>query len=181
MTLPEVLRQVVEILSDETIPYMVTGSFAAAYYAHPRATQDVDLVVEATEAQLLRVATRLKQRDFYVSEDAVREAVDHESQFNAIDLKTGWKIDFIVRKSRPFSVTEFDRRNRAEVFGLELSLASPEDLIIAKLEWAKLGGSEIQLRDAQKIVEVRGDELDRAYISRWVSELGLTDLWNRIT
>lgn len=181
MTLPEVLRQVVEVLGDEAIPYMVTGSFAAAYYAHPRATQDVDVVVEATEAELLRVAIRLQEGDFYVSEEAVREAVEHESQFNAIDLETGWKIDFIVRKSRQFSVTEFGRRNRAEVFGLELSLASPEDLIIAKLEWAKMGGSELQLQDAQKILEARGDELDRAYVTRWVNELGLVELWNRIT
>lgn len=181
MTLPEVLHQVVSVLSDESVPYMVTGSFAAAYYAHPRATQDIDLVVEATGVQLLRVATRLREAGFYVSDEAIREAVEQESQFNAIDVETGWKVDFIVRKSRPFSVSEFGRRTEAEIFGLDLSLASPEDLVIAKLEWAQLGGSELQLRDVQRIVETLGDDLDRSYVERWVAELGLGELWRRVT
>lgn len=181
MTLPDVLRRVVSILHEESVAYMVTGSFATAYYAHPRATQDIDLVVEASEDALERVAARLKEAGFYVSQEAVREAVERESQFNAIEPDTGWKIDFIVRKSRPFSIAEFSRRRRAEVLGLELSLATAEDLVIAKLEWAKLGGSEIQLRDVQKIIQLRWDELDRSYLKQWITELGLGQLWDRVT
>ena len=143
MTLPEVLGRVVAILDEESVPYMVTGSFATAYYAHPRATQDIDLVVEAAADALEQVAARLTEAGFYVSPAAVREAVELEGQFNAIDPDTGWKIDFIVRKSRPFSIAEFGRRTRAEVLGLELSLATAEDLVIAKLEWAKLGLGEL--------------------------------------
>jgi hypothetical protein len=181
VTLPSVLQRVVSILSEESVPYMVTGSFATAYYAHPRATQDIDLVVEASEDVLDRVAARLKEAGYYVSPEAVREAVAHEGQFNAIEPETGWKIDFIVRKSRPFSIQEFDRRTRVEVLGLELPLATAEDLVIAKLEWAKLGGSEIQLRDVQKIVRTRWEELDRPYLNHWIGELGLGDLWDRVT
>lgn len=181
MTLPDVLRRVVSILNEESVAYMVTGSFATAFYAHPRATQDIDLVVEPAEDALERVAARLKEAGFYVSPEAVREAVEHVGQFNAIEPDTGWKIDFIVRKSRPFSIAEFSRRTRAEVLGLELSLATAEDLVIAKLEWAKLGGSEIQLRDVQKILRTRWSELDRPYLKQWIAELGLDDLWNRVT
>lgn len=181
MTLLDVLQRVVSILSEESVPYMVTGSFATAYYAHPRATQDIDLVVEASENALERVAARLKEVGYYVSPEAVREAVEHEGQFNAIEPETGWKIDFIVRKSRPFSIQEFDRRTRVEVLGLELPLATAEDLVIAKLEWAKLGGSEIQLRDVQKIVRTRWEELDRSYLNHWIGELGLGDLWDHVT
>lgn len=181
MTLPDVLRRVVSILNEESVAYMVTGSFATAFYAHPRATQNIDLVVEPAEDALERVAARLKEAGFYVSPEAVREAVEHVGQFNAIEPDTGWKIDFIVRKSRPFSIAEFSRRTRAEVLGLELSLATAEDLVIAKLEWAKLGGSEIQLRDVQKILRTRWSELDRPYLKQWIAELGLDDLWNRVT
>ncbi len=180
MTFPEVLRRVVSILSEESVAYMVTGSFATAYYAYPRATQDIDLVVEPSKDALERVAARLEDAGFYTSPEAVREALEHEGQFNAIDPDTGWKIDFIVRKSRPFSIAEFNRRRRAEVLGLELSLATAEDLVIAKLEWAKLGGSETQLRDVQNILGTHWDALDRSYLDRWITELGLGDLWERV-
>lgn len=177
VTLPGLLRTVTRILESESIPYMLTGSLAGAYYAAPRATQDVDLVVEASLDELSALADRLSTSGFYVSAEAVREAAERESQFNAIDPNTGWKVDFIVRKSRPFSVKEFERRRTANVLGIEIFLASPEDLVIAKLEWAKEGGSELQIRDVRSILRARGDRLDRTYVERWIAELDLSAPW----
>ncbi len=99
---------------------MLTGSLAASYYAIPRATQDIDLVVEAFPASLPGLTDLLSSAGYYVSLAAAKEASAHEGQFNAIDPESGWKVDFILRKNRPFSISEFERRTRASALGLEL-------------------------------------------------------------
>lgn len=180
MALPAVLRLVVKSLDEGSIPHMLTGSVAAAYYAEPRATRDIDLVVEASHAQLAEVGRQLSEFGLYVSQEAIAEAVQHEGQFNVIDPETGWKVDLILRKSRPFSVAEFGRRRSATVLGLDVSLATPEDLVIAKLEWAKRGGSELQLRDVASVLEAHGQHLDREYVKRWVEDLELEEQWARV-
>lgn len=119
MTLPEVLRRVVSILNEESVAYMVTGSFATAYYAHPRATQDIDLVVEASEDALERVAARLKEAGYYVSPEAVREAVELCLGLRAVGGAGG------VRPPRPparGSVPSGDRRAAACVVSTESTM-----------------------------------------------------------
>lgn len=156
---------------------MLTGSLAAAFYAIPRATQDIDLVVEVSHDQLEILANHILAAGLYVSPDAAREAFRQEGQFNAIDPETGWKVDFIIRRSRAFSISEFARRRKQQVLGSELSMVSLEDLIVAKLEWAQKGGSEIQMRDVQALLRSSPPDLDRAYIERWIKELDLVRLW----
>ena len=97
-----------------------------------------------------------------------------------IDLRTGWKADLIVRKRRGFSREEFQRRERVDLLGVPVWVASAEDTILSKLEWAEASASERQVRDAQGIVDVRGDALDVAYLRRWATELGLTDRLERL-
>lgn len=98
---------------------------------------------------------------------------------DASDLTTGWKIDCLIRKDRPFSETEFGRRIRADLEGVTLFIATAEDLLLAKLEWAQRGGSERQIADAAGLLRVRGVELDLAYLTHWVGALGLHDQWER--
>ncbi|MFZ5890249.1 MAG: hypothetical protein ACOY0T_04195 [Myxococcota bacterium] len=90
---------------------------------------------------------------------------------------SGWKIDFILRKSRSFSVEEFERRQQADLLGTRLFVASAEDVIVSKLEWAKLGESERQIRDVAGILKTKSDALDYRYIERWVISLGLENQW----
>lgn len=116
---------------------------------------------------------------YYIDRDAALEAYGRECLFNVVDFKTGWKVDFIIRKSRPFSVQEFERRRVEELDGVSVFVASAEDVIIAKLEWAKLGESERQLRDAAGIVMSRAENLDLHYIENWVTHLGLSQYWER--
>jgi len=170
---------VVTALEAAGIPFMLTGSFAAAYHGAARATMDIDLVIEPTGDQLARLVDLLGGPGIYVSADAAQDALTRESMFNVVDATTGWKADLIVRKDRPFSRAEFERRQRAEIAGVEVFVASAEDTIVAKLEWARAGESERQLRDVVGILEVSGERLDRGYITRWVSELDLVALWNR--
>ena len=157
---------------------MLTGSFASVFYGSPRSTQDIDLVIAVNAAQIRTFLETLPSDEYYVEVDAALEALKRESMFNIIDLKTSWKIDLIVRKSRVFSQEEFGRRKLQNVQGVPLFVASAEDIILAKLEWAKLGESLRQIDDAAGILKLRGDSLDRSYLHKWVRELGLTKEWN---
>ncbi len=159
------------------IPAMLTGSFAAAFHGAGRATMDVDLVIDPTASQIRTLVASLPAAQYYVSLDAALEAHATESMFNVIDLATGWKVDLIVRKSRPFSRTEFERRLPTNFDGVSLAVATVEDVIVAKLEWAKLGGSARQLDDVAALLRVNKSTIDRAYLERWIGELGLSDQW----
>lgn len=97
--------------------------------------------------------------------------------FNVIDLATGWKIDLIIRKSRAFSQEELGRRQRVNLHGVSLFMTTAEDAVISKLEWAKLAQSRRQIEDAAAILRARWGALDRAYLEKWIAELGLTIEW----
>jgi hypothetical protein len=175
------LTAVVEVLEDARVPYMLTGSIAAAYYARPRATQDVDFVVDPGPKRIDDIVDRLLAKGFYVSREAAHEAYQVRGQFNAIDPEQGWKVDLIIRKTREFSKTEFQRRRREELFGIEVGFATLEDLIIAKLEWSQLGDSELQRQDIRNLLEIAGDSVDETYMIRWIDALGLQEAWERVT
>lgn len=157
---------------------MLTGSFASSYHGIPRSTQDIDIVIAPTLEQIRTFVALLPETEYYVDGDAAIEAQKQGGQFNVIDFATGWKIDLIARKTRPFSRTEFDRRNSVDFQGINLAIATPEDVLIAKLEWAKLGESQRQIQDAAGILKVRADNLDLDYIHRWIQELNLEVQWN---
>jgi hypothetical protein len=98
--------------------------------------------------------------------------------FNVIDLASGWKIDMIIRKSREFSQEEFKRRRQVNLQGVQLFVASAEDVIISKLEWAKRAQSQRQIEDAAGIMKMQDASLDRSYVEKWVRELNLTQEWD---
>jgi hypothetical protein len=174
------LRRLVTLLDRAPIPHMVAGSFASTLHGTPRSTQDIDLVIDPSGQALVAFVAGLPQSEYYASADAAQEALRRRSQFNVIDMATGWKADLIVRKTRPYSVEEFRRRKPARILGVDVFVATPEDTILTKLEWAAMSGSERQLRDVTGILDVKRDELDRAYIERWAQELGVLDAWIRL-
>ncbi len=157
---------------------MLTGSFASSFHGVPRATQDIDFVIAPTAAQIRDLVQRLPGSKYYVDEDVALDALRLEGQFNVIDFDTGWKVDLIIRKARPFSIEEFRRRRIVDFEGMKLTIATAEDVLLAKLEWAKLGGSERQIEDAAGILAVRADDIDQDYLARWIDELGLEKQWN---
>lgn len=166
MSIPETLRRIVVALDGAGIAYMLTGSFASAHYGVPRSTQDIDIVIEATDAQLRNFIRSLDHTRYYAELDTALEAHRRESLFNVIDTETGWKIDLIIRKGRPFSREEFGRRQLVQE--LSVFVASSEDVIVAKLEWAKLGGSQRQIEDAAAIMRIQADTLDKSYLEKWI-------------
>lgn len=181
MTAAPFLRRLVGLLDAAGIQYMVTGSLASTYHGTPRTTQDLDIVIDPEARSLEAFVAAVGREGFYVDDSVARSALARRSQFNVIDAASGWKADLVIRKDRPFSVEEFRRRRRAQVLGVQVSIATPEDMIVAKLEWASRSGSERQLADVAGIVRVRAEELDRSYVERWVNALGLTELWRRVS
>jgi len=175
------LRAIVDRLNQLGIPYMVVGSVAALAHGRSRATQDFDLVVDVDATGLRALVASLPVERFYVSEEAALDALRRKTMFNVIDLDSGWKVDLVVRKGREFSRTEFARRLELDLLGLRVFVATLEDTIIAKLEWAKLGGgSARQLEDVRELLALAGGRLDTAYVERWVEELGLEPEWRAI-
>jgi len=172
-------RRIHEALERAGIPHMLTGSFAASFHGVPRATQDIDFVIAADAVAVRRFVQLLPPAEFYVDEDAAVEALRTEGQFNVIEAGTGWKVDLIVRKARAFSREEFDRRAGAEIWGTPMAVASLEDVILSKLEWAKRGGSARQLEDVAALLRARGSDVDGAYVERWVRGLGVEGEWDR--
>lgn len=156
---------------------MLTGSFASAYYGSPRSTQDIDLVIAATPAELRTFVQSLPTDRYYADVNAALQAHKNESMFNVIDMKSGWKIDLIIRKSRDFSQEEFNRRQRVNVKDVPLFVASAEDVVISKLEWAKRAQSHRQIEDAAGILKLRQESLDHQYLGKWIERLGLAREW----
>ena len=179
----DLLGRVAQLLEAAGIPFMVAGSFASTAHGLPRSTQDLDLVIDPPSAAALEaLLSSIPADQYYFDADAARDALRRRSMFNVIDLGSGWKVDLILRKNRAFSRNEFARRMSMTVLGVPVFVASPEDTIVAKLEWSKLaGGSQRQRRDVAGIVVTIGAALDRPYLDRWVRDLDLADEWEAAT
>jgi hypothetical protein len=180
VSIGDFLGRLTTLLDRASIPYMLAGSFASSFHGEPRTTQDIDLVVDADVEGIRRLLAALPADAYYADEQAALEAVRRRSRFNLIDMATGWKADLIVRKARPFSQAEFARRQQVDLLGVRLWMASPEDVVVSKLEWARKAGSERQLRDVRGILAAKTDALDLAYIGQWVAALGLAEEWRRV-
>lgn len=168
------LANVLNRLNRAKIPSMLTGSMAMNFYGHPRATNDFDIVIEIAAGDEERLF-RLFENGFYVSREAIREAVRYERLFNVIDYESVFKVDLIVRKKDPFSEEQFRRRCSKEFAGLRADVISPEDLILAKLNWSQESLSEMQERDIKNLVGQLGKELDYSYLEKWAAKLGFLE------
>jgi len=166
------LRDFCARLDHAAIPYMLTGSLAMAYYARPRMTRDIDLVV-ALDAGDVATLTRSLDQTYHADADALAEAFRMRRPCNVIHLPTVVKIDLIPRKEGDYRRIEFERRVMVAFAGIDLWIVSPEDLILSKLDWAKDTHSDLQLRDVRHLLETPRDD---AYLNGWAARLGLEDL-----
>ncbi len=172
----EVLRIVSERLERERIAFMLTGSYAMAYYATPRMTRDLDLVVALEDGDVGRLVTAFSA-DFYLDEDVARAAVSSQRLFNLMHFESGIKVDFIVKKDSEYRLVEFARRKLIDMSGIRTWIVSREDLILSKLAWARDAESELQRRDVQALYD---ESVDRAYIEQWAGPLQVTGLLREV-
>lgn len=176
------LLAVTGTLDDLGVPYMVTGSVAASYHGRPRATHDTDIVIDPSPQQLDTLVQRLIAAGFYADLTSARAALRERRAFNVIETAYACKVDLILRRDRAFSREELVRRQVVELSpGRAVAIVTAEDAVLSKLEWARSAGdSERQIADAAGVVAVN-QTLDVVYIERWAEELGVLDLWRRIS
>jgi hypothetical protein len=175
----EFLGRLVDLLDKAGIPYMVAGSLGSSLHGRPRATNDVDLVIDPTEPQFQCFLDSIGE-DYYVSKEAAWAALHARSAFNILDIQTGWKADLRVRGTRAFSATEFERRRKATILGLEVWVLTAEDAILSKLEWAKDSASEQQMRDVLGVLQIQSENIDKDYLWKWAQILGVQDALARL-
>ena len=172
----ETLRDFVQKMNELGIDYMVTGSFAMSAYGEIRMTRDIDVVVQLTENKI-KGFTQLFEHEYYVSEESIRRAITRRSMFNVISRAHGGKIDCIVMKDTDFARATFQRKYKVIVSEIEFWTTTKEDLIIAKLNWARDSHSEMQIRD---IANLTSTEYDSAYVDDWVARLQLENIWHEV-
>jgi hypothetical protein len=161
------------------VPYMVSGSLGSGLHGEPRASRDVDVVIDP-DAESLSALLRAFSSDWYVSREAAEAALRDRGMFNVVDAATGWKADLVVRKDRPYSAEEFSRRQRAQLLGTPAWVVSAEDSILSKLEWSRESGSARQIEDAAAVVRAKAVKLDVEYLRRWAAVLGISAELERI-
>jgi hypothetical protein len=177
----DLLKRAVEILDELSIPYAIIGSFASGAWGESRFTQDIDILVALTPSQATALCKAFPDPDFYVSETAAQEAATRRSQFNVIHPASGNKIDFMIAGATPWSLAQLQRRKRIAISAdQDAAFAAPEDVILGKLLYYAEGGSEKHLRDITGILKISGDGVDRGYISRFASQLGVQDIWEAV-
>ncbi len=166
------------------VSYRIGGSVASSALGVPRSTLDVDLVCDLRLPQVSHLVAALEDA-YYADADMMREAIQGESSFNLVHLATMLKVDVFVRKSTPWDIEAFSRKVRRSLdttgTSPEFDLTTAEDIVLHKLAWYRLGGgvSDRQWRDAVGVIAVQAASLDRPYLVRWASSLGLSDLLDR--
>ena len=177
----ELLGYLVRCLEKLNIPYFVTGAVACIAYGEPRFTNDIDIVADVTDEHITQLKECFPEQEFYLDRDAVREAIKRRHQFNIIHPTSGLKIDVMISKRDAFDKSRFSRIIRMHPLeDTEANFASPEDVIIKKMEYYKEGSSEKHIRDILGMLKISSEMIDPKYISLWAKKLNLEDIWEAI-
>lgn len=172
----DILREISLSLETAGIDYMLTGSMAMNYYAQPRMTRDLDLVIRLAE-QNVDDLMKIFEKDFYIDLLTVKRAVKTGHMFNVIHFDSVIKIDFIVLKDDSYRQEEFERRKRITIGEFQTWIVSLEDLVISKLFWARESRSELQFRDVRNLLTVPHD---REYVQRKAGQLQIEGLLEEV-
>jgi len=175
MTEKELLIDTLRRLNQTGIPYMLTGSMSSNYWGIPRTTHDLDYVVQLSEPVIRRFIEAFRG-DFDIDEEAIRAACRPPYQFNAIDTRSPFKVDFWLLQPRLFDRCMFERRIKVNLFGETAWLCTAEDVILHKLYWNNINPSERQLGDAAGVVAVQNNALDVPYLNHWAAQLQVIDV-----
>lgn len=178
----ELLRYATRILERLELRYFVTGSSATIFYGEPRFTNDIDIVLDLPPGRIAELCAAFPAEEFYVSEEAARQAVARRRQFNVIHPASGLKLDLMIPAESAFNRSRFSRIRRLRPApDYDAAFASVEDVILKKMEYYREGGSDKHLRDIAGVLKISGGEIDRAYVEDWAARLGLEEIWEGIS
>ncbi|MBX3376194.1 MAG: hypothetical protein KF678_04240 [Phycisphaeraceae bacterium] len=174
----DLVRLVHETCERLGLAYFVSGSVASSYYGEYRNTLDVDIVVDLPAPAISPLCSAFAQPEWYLSEEAAYEAVQRSGMFNIIHVPSGLKIDVSVLRPRPADELRMDRRTLVTLEGgIRAWFAAPEDVILAKLEFYQLGGSDKHVRDIAGMLKTLDVPIDMAYLDHWALRLGVHREW----
>lgn len=166
----QLLKLITTLLQKKHIPYMITGALSVIFYGRPRASHDIDFVIEVKEGNtrlLIDAFSKLPHREFVVDLTLIKKAVVGKRMFNLLHLPTMLKLDFFLLKNEEFDRSRFQRRKTFNVFGQKMTFASPEDTILVKLLWYKDTKIEKHLIDAAFVYQIQKNSLDGKYLLSW--------------
>lgn len=177
---------VLDALETSNIPYLIGGAVAVWAWGDPRATRDLDLVIQVTESDAEKLSDELEKRDMFLPAEIIREGLNDRREdvpLNAIHGASGFKADlYFLREGDTFRQEAFRRRVLVDLGpGLgEVYLHTPEDLIINKLNYYSISQQTKHIRDITSIIQILGDQLDKEYFAKWIAEKDLQTLWESI-
>jgi hypothetical protein len=176
----DVALLVTRALEQLGVAYTIGGSIASSVAGEPRSSIDIDIVAAIDDRHVEPLVAALES-EFYLDAKALARAVHERRSVNAIHHGTQVKVDLFIAGGTPLDASQIARRRAVDVGGRRLYVHPPEDILLQKLRWFRLGGeaSDRQWRDVIGIVRVQGDRLDVAYLRAQAPEIGVEDLLAR--
>jgi hypothetical protein len=172
-------RLVADALEQLGVTYVVCGSLASSVHGMVRTTMDTDLIADLQQEQIIPLIELLEDA-FYIDEEMIRSAIQRRSSFNIVHLESMFKVDIFIPRQRLFDRNQLSRRQETNIGEEQISLfiLSPEDIVLAKLEWYRMGNeiSDRQWRDILGVLMIQEDRLDHPYLRRMADKLGVADL-----
>lgn len=179
----ELLKIITTFLHKSNISYMITGAWSAIFYGRPRASHDIDFVLELTTKDFKKALSAFRRlpHTFFVQTETIEEAINQQSMFNVIHMPTGLKFDFWILKSETFDKSRFRRRSKVKILNQYMDMASAEDTILQKLKWYEMSKIEKHLVDAAFVYLIQVKNLDLVYLNKWLKNLGLEKYFRKLS
>lgn len=178
----QLLKDITSFLQRNKIPYMITGAWSVIFYGRPRASHDIDFVVEIHKKDLDRIIKifKLLPQEFLVQFDQIKDAILKKGMFNVLYLPSVLKLDFWILKDDEFNKSRFSRKRKEKILDQYMYIASPEDTILKKLLWYKDSKIEKHLIDAAFVFQIQKDNLDKQYLYKWAKKHKTTSLFKEL-
>jgi len=178
----EILKLISSFLEKYKVHYMITGAWSTIFYGRPRASHDIDFIVELHKKDLARILEVFKKLpvDFSIQLETIEEAIDKQRMFNVLHLPSALKLDFWILTRDQFDRVRFKRRKKVKILGQFMQMSSAEDTIIQKLRWYEMGKIEKHIVDAAFVYQIQKKNLDKKYLDFWIRKLKLGKYFKKL-
>ncbi|OHD14031.1 MAG: hypothetical protein A2086_06300 [Spirochaetes bacterium GWD1_27_9] len=181
MSQQQLLIDIISILENLNIQYMLTGSTVSSVQGEPRSTHDIDIIISINKEDIEKIYMGLKNDSYYIDLESIKDAIENKSMFNLIDMNEGDKVDFWLLTNTPFDKKRFERKIKTNIFNKTMYVSSYEDTILMKLKWSKDSfGSKKQYIDALRVYEINKDLINNEYLLYWSKILDIEDLLEKM-